>query len=230
MKGDRDLCLSAGMDAYISKPIRAAELYQTIDDLMGRRRSAAAADEPSRPAADNEFDWSVALATVQGSEELLREIIEAFLEETPRQLSAVHKALAESDAPAHPAPTRPRRSPSTGLFMNSLAGMGAFADAFGRLPFDVRGNPAIGRGDPSRRTRRWQGHVRARRAIRQDASDGSAGAAAYQECVGPRHALPVGMGPVRRTAINHAAKSCPAASVSGPSPGRAPEGCRRSPR
>jgi PAS domain S-box-containing protein len=99
MKGDRDLCLSAGMDAYISKPIRAAELYQTIDDLMGRRRSAAAADEPSRPAADNEFDWSVALATVQGSEELLREIIEAFLEETPRQLSAVHKALAESDAP-----------------------------------------------------------------------------------------------------------------------------------
>jgi HPt (histidine-containing phosphotransfer) domain-containing protein len=49
-------------------------------------------------AAGDPWDWSKALATVQGSEELLREIIEAFLEEVPRQFEAMRRAIEESDA------------------------------------------------------------------------------------------------------------------------------------
>jgi CheY-like chemotaxis protein len=33
MKGDRERCLAIGMDAYISKPIQPAELYETVDRL-----------------------------------------------------------------------------------------------------------------------------------------------------------------------------------------------------
>ena len=33
MKGDRERCLASGMDAYLSKPIRAAELNDTIEKL-----------------------------------------------------------------------------------------------------------------------------------------------------------------------------------------------------
>ena len=97
MKGDRELCLAAGMDSYISKPIRAAELHQRIDEITA---TSARVDRP-RPAAvaaDDSWDWSTALATVQGSEELLREIIEAFLEEAPRQILAMHEAIKRSDA------------------------------------------------------------------------------------------------------------------------------------
>jgi CheY-like chemotaxis protein len=36
LKGDRERCLAAGMDAYISKPIRAEELYATIEQLIGQ--------------------------------------------------------------------------------------------------------------------------------------------------------------------------------------------------
>jgi two-component system, sensor histidine kinase and response regulator len=36
LKGDRELCLEAGMDAYIAKPIRADELFETIDKLAPR--------------------------------------------------------------------------------------------------------------------------------------------------------------------------------------------------
>ena len=35
-KGDRERCLAAGMDAYISKPIRQQELYATIERMLGQ--------------------------------------------------------------------------------------------------------------------------------------------------------------------------------------------------
>lgn len=35
LKGDRERCLAAGMDAYISKPIHATEVYETLDRLLG---------------------------------------------------------------------------------------------------------------------------------------------------------------------------------------------------
>jgi CheY-like chemotaxis protein len=34
MKGDRERCLAAGMDGYVSKPIRDKELFQTIEQLV----------------------------------------------------------------------------------------------------------------------------------------------------------------------------------------------------
>ena len=36
MKGDQELCLAAGMDGYLAKPIRAQELDQILDQLAGR--------------------------------------------------------------------------------------------------------------------------------------------------------------------------------------------------
>jgi len=34
MNRDREKCLAAGMDAYLSKPVRATELYDAIEELL----------------------------------------------------------------------------------------------------------------------------------------------------------------------------------------------------
>ena len=34
MKGDRERCIADGMDEYVTKPIRAKELFEAIDDLV----------------------------------------------------------------------------------------------------------------------------------------------------------------------------------------------------
>src|SRR5207253_3246790 len=41
MKGDRERCLAAGMDAYTSKPLRAQELFAAIDSVLPGRNLAS---------------------------------------------------------------------------------------------------------------------------------------------------------------------------------------------
>jgi two-component system sensor histidine kinase/response regulator len=49
LKGDEERCLSAGMDAYISKPIRTNELFSTIEKVLSNRDKAAAPDAVEVP-------------------------------------------------------------------------------------------------------------------------------------------------------------------------------------
>ncbi len=98
MKGDRDRCMEAGMDAYVSKPVRARELFETMESVLtvGRARPAPeAAPEQETPAG---LDWKTAMEAVQGDQGLLRELIEIFLDDGPKLMSQAREAQAEGDA------------------------------------------------------------------------------------------------------------------------------------
>ena len=49
LKGDRERCLAAGMDAYLSKPLRASELFATMERLAGEGPAPAPVDEGDTP-------------------------------------------------------------------------------------------------------------------------------------------------------------------------------------
>ncbi len=99
MKGDRERCLEAGMDDYVSKPINPEQLFDTLERLVADPApgvEAAGADGPAR--AESLIDMTSLLARVGGDRNLLAEMAGLFLEELPRSLSAIREAISESDA------------------------------------------------------------------------------------------------------------------------------------
>jgi CheY-like chemotaxis protein len=90
MKGDRERCLEAGMDGYISKPIQPETLYAAVEGL--------ALSEPANTATEavpdlEAVDLNAALRRVRGRRDMLKELAQLFLEESARALPEIRAAV-----------------------------------------------------------------------------------------------------------------------------------------
>ncbi len=103
LEGDRERCLAVGMNDYVSKPVKLAELQAVLQHAAGNSRPAAAA---CPPAAEEPPDGkTIDLTILSGLRELrepgepdpVSELIDLFLDDAPARLRTIKTALVKPD-------------------------------------------------------------------------------------------------------------------------------------
>jgi PAS domain S-box-containing protein len=93
MPGDRETCLAAGMDAYVSKPVELADIRRVLLSLP-----AAAALAPELPVIDLARIEQLRELEDPRNSTLLADIVAMFLDDAPSHLQQLARALDLGDA------------------------------------------------------------------------------------------------------------------------------------
>ena len=125
MAGDRERFLAGGMDGYVSKPLRADELFAAIDQLArGHGETGAGSASGSHASGATPGDPSVNLATlvasVGGNEALAGDLIDVFRADAPTLLATVTRSAVNGDRDALAAAAHALKG-SVGLFTTGAA-------------------------------------------------------------------------------------------------------------
>ena len=90
IKGDRERCLEAGMDEYVSKPIDSDKLFDAIERLTG---------EPGKKEdVSAAINKAILLKAFDGDWDFLKEVVDVFLSDYPRLIDDLRRAHKESDS------------------------------------------------------------------------------------------------------------------------------------
>jgi two-component system sensor histidine kinase/response regulator len=103
IRGDREKCIDAGMDDYVSKPIKPEALYSVINKVAHKSQSQKERKRPqplqgSKTFSPKTFDLAGAMETVLGNEDLFRKIAGMFIENCSDYIAKIKKGITENDA------------------------------------------------------------------------------------------------------------------------------------
>jgi HPt (histidine-containing phosphotransfer) domain-containing protein len=110
MQGDREKCIGAGMNDYVSKPVSPQALADMLEKWLPKEPAATtkrAAGKPEKVAAVSVeksntpvFDKAGMMVRLMDDEDLARTVVGGFLEDIPKLIEALKGYLEAGDAPS----------------------------------------------------------------------------------------------------------------------------------
>lgn len=97
MNGDKERCIAAGMDGYLSKPIRPQELDEVLDSYVSLCEAPAVAAKDVS-AFGNSIQVEQLLDRLDDDRMLLAELVDVFRAEYPGNLRAAQEAIDTQNA------------------------------------------------------------------------------------------------------------------------------------
>lgn len=98
MQGDREECLSAGMDDYISKPVQMGQLRAALERYDQAGAGESLVTKPSEiDSIDNTVLSTLRQLEMAGSPGFVEKLINLYLEDTPPRLDLLRKAVERAD-------------------------------------------------------------------------------------------------------------------------------------
>jgi signal transduction histidine kinase/DNA-binding response OmpR family regulator/uncharacterized membrane protein len=127
MKGDRERCLRAGMDEYITKPLDSKLLCATVEHVAMGYAVESAAPAAAPVAHDN------LLARLGGDARLLADISRLFIDDAPRYLGEIRKAIDAHDADALRAAAHGLKGAAANFDASEVVGAARTLEEIGRV-------------------------------------------------------------------------------------------------
>jgi two-component system, sensor histidine kinase and response regulator len=112
LEGDREKCIAAGMDDYIAKPVKPEELSRLLHRWgpqaarnvpsgaggpSGAGESEPVSADAAEPVLNMETLNSLRELQVEGDPDILKELVDLFMEDTPKRIEEIRNAVLRGD-------------------------------------------------------------------------------------------------------------------------------------